>query len=115
MRTLRDALGDLPEPTFADLLEREDAYLLVVDVPGATQETTAVEVAGRALRVTAERPVEVPDGFELRRRRRDRTIELELPLPPDVDADGAEAAVERGVLELTLPRTDGGPTTIPIE
>jgi len=42
MSALRDALRDLPDAVFADLLESDEGYVLVVDLPGATAETTEV-------------------------------------------------------------------------
>ena len=39
MSALRDALRDLSEDVFFDLLESEDAYLLVLDVPGVSAES----------------------------------------------------------------------------
>ena len=36
MTGLRDALQELPEAIFADFLESEDGYLVVLDLPGAT-------------------------------------------------------------------------------
>ena len=114
MRSLREALEDLPGAVFADLLESSDAYLLVADVPGATAERTDLQARGRRLQVTVERGGDPPEGFEYRRDQRARELSWELPLPPDVDPAAASAAVDRGVLELELPRTDGE-TAIPIE
>lgn len=115
MQALREALRDLPGAAFADLLESEDAYLLVVDVPGAAPETTEVSVEGGRLQVTARRAEGAPEGFEYRRRERDDALSFELPLPPDATAEGAEATVERGVLELRLPREGSRETTIAID
>ncbi len=115
MSALRDALSDLPDAVFADLLEGEDAYLLVIDVPGATAETVDLRVDGRRLHVTARRTDSTPDGFEYRRQERDSALEFDLMVPPDVDADAATAEVERGVLEVELPRPTSGETTIPVE
>lgn len=115
MSALRDALADLPDAVFADLLEGEESYLLVIDVPGATAETTDLRVEGRRLHVTARRKAAVPEGFEYRREDRAPTLEFELMVPPDVDADAANASVERGVLEVELPRRTAGETDIPVE
>lgn len=114
MTPMRDALRDLPGAAFADLLESDDAYLVVVDVPGATADRTDVRAQGRRLQVTIDRTDDHPDEFEYRREGRDRELTWELPLPPDVDPGAATASVDRGVLELELPRTDRE-TTIPIE
>ncbi len=104
MSALREALRDLPDAVFADLLESETAYLLVVDLPGATAETVEVTVQGGRVNVEARREKDV--GHEFRYLTEDRSLFLdaELPLPPDATEAGAEATVERGVLELRLPK-----------
>ncbi|MFB6142984.1 MAG: Hsp20/alpha crystallin family protein [Halorientalis sp.] len=111
MSALRDALRDLPETVFADLLESEDAYLLVVDVPGATADTVDVQVAAGRLQIEARREKDLPPEFGYVEEERSLFLDTELPLPPD--ATGAEAAgtVERGVLELTIPKAGATPET----
>lgn len=115
MQALREALRDLPDAAFADLLESDDEYLLVVDVPGATAESTDVGVEDGRLRVRARRRNPAPEGFEPVEEPRDPVIAFELPLPPDVATTGADASVERGVLELRLPRRGSTETTIHID
>lgn len=123
MQALREALRELPDAAFADLLKSDDEYLLVVDVPGASPDSTAVTVEDGRLLLEAHRENAAPDGFEPVDEPRDPGIAFELPLPPDVDTDtvsdaasgGADASVERGVLELRLPREGSAETTIPID
>lgn len=116
MSALRDALRDLPEPVYADLLESEEAYVLVVDLPGATAETVDVSVERGRLIVEARREKEFPVEFEYVEEDRPLFLDVELPLPPDATGSGAEGTVERGVLELHLPKQTAAPsTTIPIE
>jgi HSP20 family molecular chaperone IbpA len=115
MRPLRDALADLPDAVFADLLERDDGYLLVVDLPGATAGTTDVRVEDHRLNVAARRKDQLPAGFQYRREGRDPVLSFDVPLSPDVDPDDAEARIERGVLEVELPRTVAGERTVPVE
>jgi len=118
MSALRDALRDLPETVFADLLESEDAYLLVVDLPGATAETVTVSAAGGRIHIEARRVKDVPDGFEYTAEERSLFLDGDLPVPGDADVENATATVERGVLELHLPKhadeRDAG-TTIAVE
>jgi len=105
MSRLHEALRELPG---ADLLESDDAYLLVVDAPGATEETVDASVAGSRLTVEVRRPKELPEGFDYRQEERPVFLDVDLPLPPD--ATGIEGTtVERGVLELQLGKTDGPP------
>lgn len=116
MSTLRTALRDLPETVFADVLESDRAYLLVLDLPGVTADSLSASVEGGTLVVEAERAKDVPDGFAFVREDRSLFLDLEIPLPPDVSGADAAGSVERGVLELRLPKTTAASgTTIPIE
>lgn len=116
MSALRDALSDLPAAVFADLLESETAYLLVIDLPGATAETVEARAEGHQLSIEARRAKDVPADFEYVSEERSLFLDIDLPLPPDVAADGISGTVDRGVLEVTLPKMSETETeSIPIE
>lgn len=115
MSALRDALGDLPEAVFADLLESEESYLVVIDVPGATSQTVDAYVEGGELVIEARRQKDHPYEFTYVSENRSLFLDVELPLPPDATDRGAEASVEHGVLTLELPKQSAIPeTTIPV-
>ena len=115
MSTLRDALSELPDAVFADLLESETAYLLVLDLPGVTAETADLRVEKGRLVVEARRDKHLPPKFDYVREERPLFLDAELPLPPDAVGDDAEATMERGVLEVRLPKRAAAPErTIPI-
>lgn len=109
------ALRGLPRAAAADLLERDDAYLLVVDLPGASGATTDITVTDSRLHIEAQREKDAPAGYRYVREDRSLLLDVELPLPPDVETDAATATLEAGVLELELPKRDADGTTIPIE
>jgi HSP20 family molecular chaperone IbpA len=116
MNAFRDALRELPETVFADLLESEDAHRVVMDLPGATAETVDVSIEGARLRIEARRAKEFPAEFSYVTEERSLFLDAELPLPPDATGDGATATMERGVLTLTLPkRTKAAATRVPVE
>ena len=116
MTAFREALRDLPETVFADLLENDDAYRLVLDLPGVTAGTVDVTADGGRLRVEARREKSLPASFRYRTEDRSLFLDVELPLPPTVDATDATATTERGVLTLTLPKTAAtGGTRVPVE
>ncbi len=115
MSRLREALGSLPDSVFVDVLESEDAYAFVVDVPGATADTVDVRVEGRTLAVDARREKDVPVEFDYRSEERSLFLELELPLPPDATDEGASASVEDGVLDVRLPKRGTDSHSVPIE
>ncbi|GAA0530626.1 Hsp20/alpha crystallin family protein [Halorubrum ejinorense] len=106
MSALRDALRDLPDAVFADLLESDEGYVLVVDLPGATAETTEVLVEDGRIDIEGRRDKAVPDGFEYVREDRPLFLDAELPLPTDADGAGADAEIDRGVLEISLPKRE---------
>lgn len=114
MAGLRETVRDLTGPVVADLLETDDAYLLLLDLPGATPEETSVSTRDGVLHVVAHREKAMPDDATVVREERPQTLEVELPLPSDVLDEGASASIADGVMEVTLPRgvTE---TTIPIE
>lgn len=105
MSALRDALQDVPDPVFVDVLESDDAYLLVVDLPGTTPETVDAWVEDRRLRLEAQREKDIPPEFRYLREDRSLFIDAQFPLPPDVTDTDAEATLQQGVLELRLPKT----------
>lgn len=116
MSALREAIEGLPDPVFGDLLESEGAYLLVVDIPGATAETVDVRVADGMLQIEARREKAVPEGFRYVSEDRSLFLDTELPLPPEARGANAEITVDRGVLEVTLPKHGGdGRHEIPVE
>ena len=112
--SLSDALANLPEPVFADGYESETAYLLVVDLPGVTDETLDVRVERGRLHVEARRAKTPPTAFRYRREDRPLFVEFNLPLVPRIDETGIEGSLDHGTLTLTLPKREATATSIPI-
>jgi HSP20 family protein len=91
-----------------DVLETPDAYIYRVELPGVGRDNISIEVRGKHVIVSGERPIEpepriaayhsierVSGYFE-------RTFRLVGP----VDVDNSEAKYEDGVLEIVLPKSD---------
>lgn len=115
MSALREALGSLPDAVFADVLESEEGYLLVLDLPGVTADTLEVTVESGRLVIEGQRSKDVPREFRFVREDRSVFLDVELPLPPDATGQGAEGTVSKGVLELEIPKATAAPTTtVPI-
>jgi HSP20 family molecular chaperone IbpA len=116
MSAIREAMRELPDAVFADLLESDDAYLLVIDLPGASEQTVDVGVTDGRLEIEARREKDVPMEYSYLQEERSLFLDADLPLPPDATGAGAEATIDRGVLELRLPKRDAAPEQeIPIE
>ena len=115
MSALREALRELPDAVFGDVLESDDAYLLVLDLPGATPDSVELSVERGLLEVTASRDRTAPEGFERVVDGREGQLSFELPVPMDATGRDAEASVDGGVLELKLPKQAASTkTTIPV-
>jgi HSP20 family molecular chaperone IbpA len=115
MSALRDALQELPDAVFADLLESDDEYLIVLDLPGVTGETADLGVERGRLVIEARREKRLPPEFRYVRENRSLFLDAELPLPPDATGAGARADMARGVLTIHLPKQDAAPErSIPI-
>jgi HSP20 family protein len=116
MNAFREALRELPETVFADLLESDDAHRVVMDLPGATADTVDVSIDGGRLRIEARRAKDVPSAFSYVTEDRSLFLDAELPLPPNATGEGATASVSRGVLTVTLPKRGAtGETRVPVE
>ena len=94
-------------PALADLEERDDEFVVNVEVPGFDREQIEVELEGRRLLVHAERSEGKREGT-LRASTRTSSSHLhhEVVLPADVDQHGIAASLDRGVLTVHLPKSE---------
>jgi HSP20 family molecular chaperone IbpA len=99
-----------------DVLERQDALVVVADLPGADDSTVDISLERGVLTIRADGPAAVPAGFEaIYREYESGNYERSFTLPEKVDIDGATAVVRNGVLTLTLPKSkEAQPRKIPV-
>lgn len=115
METLREVLAGLSRGPFTDLFESDEAYLVVMDLPGATTETTDIEFETRRIHVEARRSKDVPSEFRYELEERPVLLDAHLPVPPNAVGSAARGSIDRGVLELRIPKTHTGDHEIEIE
>lgn len=103
----RHGLRNLRNPLPAEWTENDDGAVLTLDVPGVQMSDVEISVDNRKLEVRLRRELTVPDDVTVRHRER-RSFEWHrtLNLPDHVDADGIEAHLQDGVLEVRLPRAE---------
>jgi HSP20 family protein len=92
-----------------DVLESQDAYLVVFDAPGATSTDVQVRYVDGAVEARVDRFREFYDDFEMRFPGRGLSLDGRASLPDDatVDAAAADATLTRhGTLEVRLPKRD---------
>lgn len=109
LRRVGRVVGRVQEerPSPADILESDDAYLVVVDAPGTTAESVEVRYVGDSVVVTVDRTRDPHPGFELQFPGRGRRLTADVELPADavVEPEAATAELRTdGTLYVTLPK-----------
>jgi len=97
--------GNKPLP--ADLLESDDAYLVVFDAPGATASDLQVQYVSNRVEVRLDRFREFYDDYEMRIPGRGLSLDGTVTLPDDaiVDAEAASATLKHdGTLHVRVPK-----------
>lgn len=106
------ALMTRPEPVttvtpFADIFERDDAYVLMIDMPGASKDSISITVDADSLVVKARGTMMLGDNAKV--------LYNEIPnaeffrsfnLTNGINRDRIEAAYEEGVLTVTLHKNE---------
>nr|WP_276281189.1 Hsp20/alpha crystallin family protein [Halorussus sp. DT72] len=95
------------KPLPVDLLESDDAYLVVFDAPGATGSDVQVRYADGGVHVRIDRFRDFYDGFEMLFPGRGLSLDGQADLPADavVDAESATATLtEHGTLRVRVPK-----------
>ncbi len=99
----------------ADVEENDDAYVVEIELPGVKRDDVTVEVSGRRLSVSGERKERERVGILRRRTRTVGRFHYEVVLPGDVEDDGVSAAMDEGVLTVTVPKpASQRPRRIPV-
>jgi HSP20 family molecular chaperone IbpA len=105
--TAREAATFMPA---ADIVETQDAVLMLLDVPGAEPDSLSVALEKQELRVSARSTSSAPPGYTLMHAEyRDGNYERAFTLSERVDEERIEATFKDGVLRLTLPKAGPSP------
>lgn len=91
-----------------DILETEDAYKVVADLPGFNPDEVDVTVDEGTLTIKGERKFydEVKEENFHRVERRFGSFERAVRLPRQVQADKIEATFDKGVLTVGIPKAE---------
>jgi HSP20 family molecular chaperone IbpA len=96
-------------PLPADLLESDDAYLVVFDAPGVEATDLQVQYVDDRVEVRIDRFRPFHEDFEMRYPGRGLSLDGSVTLPGDavVDADAASATLrDNGTLEVRVPKAE---------
>jgi HSP20 family protein len=91
-----------------NILESETDFRIVADMPGVRNEDLDIRLEEDVLTIKAERNLEVPEGYQSRRREMvgKAVFRRSFNLGSGVDTDNASAKLDQGVLTVTLPKTE---------
>lgn len=93
-----------------DIAESEEAVEVTMELPGLGEEDIEIVQEGDRLIVRGEKRQERQEGGRetgwLLSERRWGTFQRVMPLPSTIDRDRIEATFDKGVLTLTLPKTE---------
>jgi HSP20 family protein len=89
-----------------DIVEKDDAYEIVAELPGLDAENVEVNLADGGLTIKGQKQEEKEEKGKAHylRERRFGAFERRFHVPDDVDADKIEASFKKGVLTVTLPK-----------
>ncbi|NLV11323.1 Molecular chaperone (HSP20 family) [Halomicrobium sp. LC1Hm] len=96
-------------PLPADLLESDDAYLVVFDAPGVEASDLQVQYVDDRVEVRVDRFRPFHEDFEMRYPGRGLSLDGSVTLPADavVDAEAASATLkDDGTLHVRVPKAD---------
>lgn len=101
--------GTRPGPVYrpdADILERAEEYVVLIDVPGVDENAVQVRFDKDVLSVEAG-PAPAPDAAWTPRHAEYQpgAYSREFRIADGIEVDGIRAALKHGVLELRLPKT----------
>jgi len=99
-----------------DIIEGKDSFTIRADAPGFSPDDIAVEMHEGSLTISGnkkEEKTEEKDGKVIRRERHFAAFSRSFTLPDNVQEEGISAALDKGVLTVTLPKTEPAPKPQP--
>ncbi|KTG24749.1 Hsp20/alpha crystallin family protein [Haloferax profundi] len=99
------------KPLAHDLLESDDAYLVVFDAPGARAEDVQVRFLEGEVEIRIDRFREFHEGYEMRFPGRGLTLSSTATLPSDAAVEAAEGTAtvkKNGTIQIQIPKDDRG-------
>ena len=94
-------------PSF-DILETEQGFSIVADLPGLREQDIDVTVTGNQVRISGERTREIqPENsrYHLYERHQGRFVRT-FTLPAEANPEKVEASLDGGVLTLMVPKSE---------
>ena len=99
-----------------DILEQPDAYIILADMPGASEDTVDISLDKGVLTLDARAVEDESQGTTRYAEYRSGGYHREFRISKDIDASAVSARMKNGVLELHLPKSaESRPRRIAVE
>ncbi len=107
---------DLRESLRTDVLEYEDGFMILSDVPGILKENIKISYEDDSLVIDVKKNIEESDNNKYRLSERTREYKpTKVYIPGNVDFGNASAQTENGVLRIYLPKVKKVTRNITVE
>ncbi len=90
-----------------DIYERNDALVVVADMPGAAEKDVEIHLDNDVLTISGSAEFERPEGFDdLYSEFEAGRYERVFTLSEDINREGIKATMKNGVLRVELPKSE---------
>jgi HSP20 family protein len=91
-----------------DVTESKDKFIIKAELPGLDENDVSVTISGDVLTIKGEKKKEEEekDEHHCRAERYYGSFQRSFHVPASVQADKVEAAFDKGILEVTLPKVE---------
>ncbi|HKJ33755.1 MAG TPA: Hsp20/alpha crystallin family protein [Balneolales bacterium] len=90
-----------------DIVESSEEFKLFFDVPGMSKDEIYIGLKDNVLTIKGERVIDIAEGESLKKQERKRGMfSRSIALPDDVNTAEIKAKLLKGVLSVTLPKSD---------
>jgi len=102
--------NDIAREPLMDIEEKDDRYILHMEVPGIKKDNIDIKLKDNILSVHGRQEDEKEESNNnfILRERGYKEFRRSIRIDENVDTEKVEAKLEDGVLNLTLPKKDGG-------
>ncbi len=87
-----------------DIIDNEDTYVVIVDIPGRQKENINVEYKNEVLSIFANEEDNAKSSENYIRNERSLSFEMRSFAIPSIDFEKSKASYKDGVLTITLPK-----------
>lgn len=89
-----------------DILEEEDKFSIVAEVPGLTLEDINVEVDNHVLTIEKGESVNNKEVNYILKERKPLEFKRRFTLPENVDEDKIQGSIKNGILTINIPKKE---------